>query len=55
MIASIGMSASGGVMAGIVFAAGLLPILALQISGARWRKSRAAKNEARGVGAGRGD
>ncbi|KAK8173986.1 MFS transporter [Phyllosticta citrichinensis] len=56
MIASLGMGATEGVMAAIVFAAGFLPIVLLHIRGVKWRRSRAVKNEARGSdAAGRGD
>ncbi|KAK0638252.1 putative transporter [Lasiodiplodia hormozganensis] len=56
MIESIGMSGSGGLMAGIVFVASWLPIILLQIRGGVWRKRGALKEESRPSAApGRGD
>ncbi|KAL1645252.1 hypothetical protein SLS58_003959 [Diplodia intermedia] len=47
MIESIGMSGSGGLMAGIIFVVSWLPIIALQVWGGGWRKRRALKEESR--------
>ncbi|KAF2755489.1 MFS multidrug transporter [Pseudovirgaria hyperparasitica] len=43
MITKLGVGASGGLMAGIVFVVGWLPVLVLQWRGGRWRARRVEK------------
>jgi len=52
MINSIGVGGSGGLMAGVVFVASVLPIVLLQWRGGGWRERRLEKDGTREVGRG---
>lgn len=45
MINSIGMSGSGGLMAGIIFACAVVPTAILQLRGGPWRERRTARDD----------
>lgn len=48
MIDSIGIAGSGGLMAGLVFAASVLPVAALHLFGGKWRSGHAPVSGGRG-------